>query len=159
MQKRRVLALLLVLVIAAPALAQNRSDKWVATWATALVARAQPGGARGQGAAPAAPQAPVAAAPQAPAGAPTGQAAAQGGRAGGPGGQAPVTVNNQTLRQVVRTSIGGNRVRVVLSNAFGTAPIQIGAAHVALREKDASVMAASTKPLTFAGAAAGTILP
>ena len=39
---------------------------------------------------------------------------------------------NQTLRQIVRTSLGGARVRVVLSNAFGTAPLTIGAAHVAL---------------------------
>jgi lysophospholipase L1-like esterase len=69
-----------------------------------------------------------------------------------------VTVNNQTLRQVVRTSIGGNRVRIVLSNVFGTAPIEIGAAHVALRDKDANVVAASTKPLTFGGKTTGTVL-
>ena len=70
---------------------------------------------------------------QGPAGVPPvpgGPPAAVAGRGGGPGGQPPVTVNNQTLRQIVRTSIGGNRVRIVLSNAFGTAPVQIGAATV-----------------------------
>ena len=44
--------------------------------------------------------------------------------------------NNQTLRQIVRVSIGGERLRVVLSNAFGTAPLPVGAAHVALRDKE-----------------------
>ena len=47
-----------------------------------------------------------------------------GGRGGFP---APVTISNQTVRQIVRVSVGGDRVRVVLSNAFGTAPVEIGA--------------------------------
>src|ERR1051325_9159614 len=38
---------------------------------------------------------------------------------------APV-FENQTIRMVVRTTIGGDRVRVRLSNAFGTAPLKIG---------------------------------
>jgi lysophospholipase L1-like esterase len=68
-------------------------------------------------------------------------------------------VSNQTVRQVVRVSVGGDRLRVVLSNAFGTAPIEIGAAHVALRDHDAIVKASSVKPLTFAGNTDGRILP
>ena len=140
---RRVFILALALLTAMPAVAQNRSnEKWVATWATALVARAQP--ARGGG--------PVAGAPAAP-------APPAAGRQGGPGGQAPVTVANQTLRQIVRTSIGGSRVRVVLSNAFGTAPIEIGGGHLALRDKESNIVAQSAKPLTFSGRATGTILP
>ena len=59
------------------------------------------------------------------------------------------TVRNQTLRQIVRASVGGRRVRVVLSNAFGTAPLQIGAAHVALREKDSTISQQSGRRLTF----------
>ena len=35
----------------------------------------------------------------------------------------PSSFNNQTLRQIVHASIGGERVRVVLSNVFGTAPL------------------------------------
>jgi len=42
---------------------------------------------------------------------------------------------------------------VVLSNAFGTQPLEIGAAHVALREKDAAIQAKSDRPLTFGGTA------
>jgi lysophospholipase L1-like esterase len=49
-------------------------------------------------------------------------------------------------------------VRVVLSNAFGTAPLEIGAGDVGLRDKDANVVAASVKPLTFGGRPKATIL-
>lgn len=164
MLNRRLLTLALIIGGALPAAAQNAGgDQWVATWATALVARAQPaaGSGRGQGQAPspATAPAPLAPAPQsaAPAGPPRG--AAPAGRQGGPGGQPPVTVNNQTLRQVVRTTIGGSRVRVVLSNAFGTAPIQIGGGHLALRATDAAIDATSARPLTFGGRPTGTILP
>jgi hypothetical protein len=59
----------------------------------------------------------------------------------------------------VRTSIGGNRVRVVLSNAFGTAPLEIGAGHIALRDKDAAIVAPSARPLTVSGASKFSILP
>ena len=48
---------------------------------------------------------------------------------------------------------------MVLSNAFGSAPVEIGAAHVALRERDAMVKASSVKPLTFGGKTTGRILP
>jgi len=59
--------------------------------------------------------------------------------------------HNQTLRQIVHTSMGGSRVRVVLSNVYGTAPLTIGAAHAALRDKDSSIQTASARPLTFSG--------
>src|SRR5260370_20851144 len=41
---------------------------------------------------------------------------------------------NQTLRQIVHSSIGGSKARVVLSNAYVTSPVTIGAASLALRE-------------------------
>jgi lysophospholipase L1-like esterase len=59
--------------------------------------------------------------------------------------------SNQTLREIVRASIGGARVRVVLSNAFGTVPLAVGAAHVALRGSGASIVPASARGLTFGG--------
>jgi lysophospholipase L1-like esterase len=58
----------------------------------------------------------------------------------------------------VRTSIGGSRVRVVLSNAFGTAPLEIGAGHIALRDKDSAIVASSAKPLTVSGASKFSVL-
>ena len=56
---------------------------------------------------------------------------------------------NQTLRQIVHTSIGGAKVRVLISNAYGTAPVTIGAAHIALRDKEGSVRGASGSALAF----------
>ena len=44
-----------------------------------------------------------------------------------------VTFNNQTLRMIARVSVGGQKVRVRFSNAYGTVPLVIGAAHIALR--------------------------
>jgi lysophospholipase L1-like esterase len=77
----------------------------------------------------------------------------------GPGGGAPeaLVLGGRTLRQIVHTSIGGTRVRVVFSNAFGTDPLRIGAAHVALREKDSAIRGASGGALTFAGSASAVI--
>jgi lysophospholipase L1-like esterase len=70
----------------------------------------------------------------------------------------PLRFNNQTLRQVVRTSIGGSRIRVVLSNVFGTAPLRIGAASVALRSSAAALVAESIQRLTF-GSRPSTTIP
>src|SRR5205814_1737226 len=55
------------------------------------------------------------------------------------GGQSPLHFNNQTLRQIAHISLGGSRLRVVFSNTFGTAPLTIGTAQVALRDKDAAI--------------------
>ena len=57
----------------------------------------------------------------------------------------------QTLRQVVRASTGGTRVRIRLSNLFGTQPLTVGAAHVGLSAGDARVAAGSDRPLLFGG--------
>ena len=64
---------------------------------------------------------------------------------------------NQTLRQIVHTSIGGAKVRVLISNAYGTAPVTIGAAHIALRDKEGSIRGASGGALAFSGRPTMTI--
>ncbi|MGO8718451.1 MAG: SGNH/GDSL hydrolase family protein [Acidobacteriaceae bacterium] len=46
-------------------------------------------------------------------------------------GRAP-DFTGQTLREIVHTSVGGQQARVWLSNRFGTEPLHIGAAHIAL---------------------------
>src|SRR3954451_25184606 len=56
--------------------------------------------------------------------------------------------NNQTVREIVHTSIGGDTVRVRLSNAFGTQPTEIGAAHIALRNSGAAIAPGSDRTLT-----------
>ncbi len=52
---------------------------------------------------------------------------------------APSQYSNQTLRLIVRTTIGGNQVRVRLSNEVGTQRIVIGSAHIALRSVAESI--------------------
>jgi lysophospholipase L1-like esterase len=74
-------------------------------------------------------------------------------------GQPPLNFNNQTLRQIVHVSLGGDRIRVVLSNAFGTEPLMVGAAGVALRQKDAVILAGSSRPLMFDGRRSVSIPP
>ena len=57
----------------------------------------------------------------------------------------------QTVREIVHTSIGGNEVRVRLSNAYGKDAVQIAAAHVAVRTRDSAIAPGSDRPLTFSG--------
>jgi lysophospholipase L1-like esterase len=119
-------------------LAQAGGEHWVGTWATAEVGRPQTPPTQVQGP-------PPFMANQCPAGAPN-----------------PATFlhfTNQTLRQIVHVGIGGSKVRVVLSNRYGTAPITIGAAHLALRDRGASIQVASARPLAFSGQPTFTIPP
>ena len=114
-------------------------DHWVATWA------ASPQAAR-----VVFPRPPAAAGATAPApGAPPAR----------PAFPPPPKFNDQTVRMVVPTSIGGRRARVQLSNAFGTTPLKIGAAHVALYDKESMIVAASDHALMFSGKASFTIPP
>ena len=69
------------------------------------------------------------------------------------------TFVNQTMRLIVRTSIGGDRVRIHLSNEYGDQPLVIDAAHVAVRESGASIDAATDRPLTFGGRSRLRLLP
>jgi len=66
-------------------------------------------------------------------------------------GQSPLHFSNQTLRQIVHVTVGGSRLRVVLANTFGTVPVTIGAAQVALRDTDAAIVPRSNRILTFGG--------
>jgi len=56
-----------------------------------------------------------------------------------------------TLRQVVRISGGGRRVRIRFTNEYGTAPLMIGAAHVGLAAPGGGIQPGSDRALTFAG--------
>jgi lysophospholipase L1-like esterase len=67
--------------------------------------------------------------------------------------------NNQTVREIVHTSIGGDTVRVKLSNAFGTQAVAIGAAHIALSAAEAKIAPDSDRTLTFGGRPSVSIPP
>lgn len=71
----------------------------------------------------------------------------------------PVALSGTTLRQVVRPSVGGERVRLHLSNAFGDAPITIGAVHVAASMGEGAIDPATDAALTFGGRPGVTIPP
>jgi lysophospholipase L1-like esterase len=60
---------------------------------------------------------------------------------------------------IVRTSIGGRRLRVTLFNAFGSAPLMVGAAHVGIRGKESEIVPGSDRALTFHGKPGCTIGP
>lgn len=66
---------------------------------------------------------------------------------------------NQTLRLIAHTSIGGNPVRVRLSNTFGTNSLVIGAAHIALAGTGAAIIPGTDMALTFNGAGSLTLPP
>jgi lysophospholipase L1-like esterase len=61
------------------------------------------------------------------------------------------TYANTTLRQIIHTTIGGDRVRIRISNEYGDRPLKIGAAHVALRTAGSTIDPASDRALTFDG--------
>jgi lysophospholipase L1-like esterase len=142
-----VLALVVGAATSAPR-AQTRGERWVGTWSTALVGRPQVPPLPGPPGPPPFMGSSCPPNPAAPAAPPPGQTFAP---------PPFMHFTNQTLRQVVRVSLGGSRVRVLLSNAFGNAPMTIGAAFVAVREKDEAIQAAGGRALTFSGRTTVTI--
>jgi len=82
-----------------------------------------------------------------------------GGRAGAPPSNLPATFANQTVRMNVRTSLGGSRVRIQLSNMLNAQPVEIGAAHIALHEGRGAIQEGTDRSLTFAGSSSFTIPP
>lgn len=64
---------------------------------------------------------------------------------------------NNTLRQIVYVSIGGSTLRVQFSNAFGTSPVTINAAHVALATSGSGIDPSTDVALTFDGEPSVTI--
>jgi lysophospholipase L1-like esterase len=74
-------------------------------------------------------------------------------------GNAETFANSQPIRLIVRTSVGGERMRVRFSNLFGTTPLRINAARIALRGQGAGIDAASDHQVTFDNATTATVAP
>ena len=70
-----------------------------------------------------------------------------------PGAPAALSVNNQTLRQIVLPTIGGECVRVRFTNEAGPTLLSLGSAHIALATADGSIVPGSDRSLTFGGKA------
>jgi lysophospholipase L1-like esterase len=60
---------------------------------------------------------------------------------------------DQTLREIVHTSLGGTQLRLRLSNAFGSQPLVLDSVGVGLRGSGASLVPGSGRAVSFDGAA------
>jgi lysophospholipase L1-like esterase len=58
-------------------------------------------------------------------------------------------LSNNTLRQVVHVSIGGDLLRLKFSNNFGTSPVTMNSVHLAVSEGDSTIDPATDRHLTF----------
>jgi lysophospholipase L1-like esterase len=64
---------------------------------------------------------------------------------------------NHTLRMNARVSIGGDKLRVRVSNAYGSRKLLVGAASIGKRDAGSGVVPGSNKKLTFGGSGTATI--
>ena len=75
----------------------------------------------------------------------------------------PINAGDTTYRQVLRTSIAGSVVRVEISNEFGTEPLTVGAAQIALSDADrgrpGDIDLGSAHALTFNKRSSVTVPP
>tara|TARA_B100001123_G_scaffold34141_1_gene35402 strand:+ start:3540 stop:4913 length:1374 start_codon:yes stop_codon:yes gene_type:complete len=104
-----------------PQLEAQTESHWIGTWATGLQAQIPAAAKTGQG----------------PTSRPT--------ELFGP----VINVNDQTLRQLVRVTSGGSSFRIAFSNVFGSHPLKIGGAGVAIRDNEDNIHSESAVTLTF----------
>lgn len=71
----------------------------------------------------------------------------------------PAPFENQTVREVVRISVGGQQLRVRFSNEIGSLPLKIGSASIAVVARESSIKPDTLRKLTFGGADSITIPP
>ncbi|MBG0565228.1 SGNH/GDSL hydrolase family protein [Actinoplanes aureus] len=72
----------------------------------------------------------------------------------------PLVLADQTVRHVVHTSIGGDQLRIRLTNEFGATPLRIGEVHVAVRDGSGAstdAVAGTDRRVTFGGRGAVTV--
>lgn len=74
-----------------------------------------------------------------------------GGTFFSPGCPSDVGLTNQTIRNVVYLSAGGDKIRVRISNAFGVTPLNVGAATVGISAGGATTVSGTLHRLTFSG--------
>ena len=67
-----------------------------------------------------------------------------------PGVPSAPDVANRTLREIVRVSIGGPSVRIVVSNLYGAEDLNLGGASVAKRASEGQIQG-NAMPVTFSG--------
>src|SRR6185437_3891792 len=133
----------------------------VAVAAGAAVALALAGGAPATASAQravAAPAAPVPA-PAHPGGGPWVTTWSASPQVAVPGTLSATGFDNQTVRDIVFTSAGGNAARVVLTNVFGTSPLRVGHVTLAIAGSGAAVRAGTVARVSFGGSSSIEIPP
>ena len=68
-------------------------------------------------------------------------------------------LDDQTVRNIVYSTVGGDEVRVRLSNVFGSAPLQVGHASVAVSDAAGDVASRTMTALTFGGSTSVVVPP
>lgn len=71
----------------------------------------------------------------------------------------PERLKDQTVRMLIRTTIGGRQLRVQLANAQGVQPVAIGSVHVALQAQGSGIVSGSDRTATFGGRAGVKLQP
>ncbi|OYY89941.1 MAG: GDSL family lipase [Sphingomonas sp. 28-66-16] len=133
-------ALLLAIATLCAATVGEAKDRWVGTWGTAQQLAPMP--------TPRMPPRPTGApAPSPPPQAPS------------PIAPTPPELADQTVRMVVRPTLGGKLLRVQFSNASGGAPVTIGRAQLAKSAGAGRIAPESDRPIRFGGQTAVTIQP
>jgi lysophospholipase L1-like esterase len=78
-------------------------------------------------------------------------------RAEDPTAAGVTALEGATLRQIVHLSIGGSKLRLRLSNAFGTTALSLHGVHLAVADADGAIRAGTDRPLLFSGQPSVTI--
>ena len=81
-----------------------------------------------------------------------------------PSGPSPVLptpdrLKDQTVRMIVRPTVGGSVLRIHFSNASGGEPVRIGRAGIAKSAGESAIVAGTSRALSFSGQGAVTIQP
>jgi lysophospholipase L1-like esterase len=69
------------------------------------------------------------------------------------------TLNDMTVRNILRTSVGGSELRIRLSNAHGDQPLVTDSVYVGRHQDGASVVPGTSRRLTFGGKTSVRIPP
>jgi lysophospholipase L1-like esterase len=154
---RRYVALTTILLVGLVAISQPQNkqksgERWVSTWATAqqLAPATFPGAGGGRSGSrlqePPRPQS----TPQ-----------QQSGGRGNPSitFSAPSTLEDQTVRMIVHTSLGGRRIRVNLSNGQGMPLVRIDSARIAIHKGGGAIVSGTDRTITFNGKPSCVLLP
>ncbi len=66
---------------------------------------------------------------------------------------AAVGFDNQTVRDIIFSSVGGDPIRLELTNVFGASPLRVGHVTVAVADSGAAVLPGTMHPVTYRGSA------